>query len=116
MSVGIPMNNAIKGTVDITDLEDWGPKPNAIGPAPLQRGRSLLGGGDDRLEVGIWQCSPGTYILEAKSDEFCHILTGRWRLTHEGGEVMELEAGDSLLIPSGWKGKSEVLETVRKIH
>ncbi len=29
---------------------------------------------------------------------------------------MELEAGDSPLLPAGWKGTGEVLETVRKIY
>ena len=48
--------------------------------------------------------------------EFCHLLKGHWVLTSASGQITELRAGDSWVFPRGWKGTSEVVETVRKAY
>lgn len=47
--------------------------------------------------------------------EFCHTIKGHWILTSADGVVTEIKAGDSFAFPKGWKGTSEVVETVRKV-
>jgi uncharacterized cupin superfamily protein len=37
-------------------------------------------------------------------------------LTSVSGKVTEIRAGDSWVFPKGWKGTSEVVETVRKVY
>jgi uncharacterized cupin superfamily protein len=37
-------------------------------------------------------------------------------LTSESGQITELRAGDSWVLHRGWKGTSEVVETVRKVY
>jgi len=71
---------------------------------------------DGKQFAGTWECEPGVMDLDLDIMEFCHLLKGHWKLTSESGQVTELKAGDSWIFPRGWKGKSEVIETVRKVY
>jgi len=66
--------------------------------------------------AGTWECEPGKMQLDLEITEFCHLLKGHWLLTSESGQVTEIKAGDSWIFPRGWKGTSEVVETVRKVY
>ena len=44
------------------------------------------------------------------------LLGGRVRITPADGEAVELEEGDVLVMPKGWSGRWDVLETVRKFY
>ncbi|MEM9879379.1 MAG: cupin domain-containing protein [Pseudomonadota bacterium] len=68
------------------------------------------------MYAGTWECEPGVMELDLEITEFCHLLSGHWVLTSESGQVTEITAGDSWIFPKGWKGKSEVIETVRKVY
>lgn len=116
MGIDVTMGACVKDAVSMADLEDWGPKPDPVEGAPHQYGRSLIGGDEEAFEVGVWECTPGVYVLHIAADEFSHTVAGRWRLTHESGGEMELVAGDSLFLPGGWKGTVRVIETVRKVY
>ena len=48
--------------------------------------------------------------------EFCTVLSGRVALTDPDGSVQEFGAGDSYIVPKGFEGRFEVLETLRKIY
>ena len=71
---------------------------------------------EGNLTAGTWECEPGTMALDLNITEFCHLLQGHWKLTSESGQVTEIKAGDSWVFPNGWKGTSEVIETVRKVY
>lgn len=71
---------------------------------------------DGRLLMGVWESTPGTWAIDYLDWEYCHLLQGRCVITPEGGEPVELTAGDVFIIEPGLKGTWEVLETVRKYY
>jgi uncharacterized cupin superfamily protein len=71
---------------------------------------------DGKLLMGTWECTPGVWDVDYQDWEYCHFLQGRCVLTPQGGEPIELKAGDVFIIEPGFKGTWEVLETVRKYY
>lgn len=71
-------------------------------------------GEDDRLYCGIWECSPGTVTIDYAEWEFCRFLAGKAILTNEAGRSWTVQAGDAFIIPPGFKGTWQTVETVRK--
>ena len=69
---------------------------------------------DGQLVAGTWTSTPGRWHAFTGREEFCTLLSGRVRLIPEEGEAQEFGAGDSFLIPEGFRGDWEVLETAVK--
>lgn len=71
----------------------------------------------DSLDVGVWEATPGTFT--AVRDEFhevCQILSGSATITTAGGNPSMVGAGDTIIMPAGWKGTWEIHETIRKTY
>lgn len=66
------------------------------------------------LYAGIWEATPGKWLISYEEWEYCRILSGRSVITEEGGEPHEVGAGDSFVIRPGFRGTWEVIETTRK--
>lgn len=101
---------------------DGSPAPESGRPAP---DKLLAGdyrtvtynqwtGENDRLYCGTWDCSPGKVEIDYSEWEFCHLLAGEAVLTSANGQSWRLRAGDGFIIPPGFKGTWETVETVRK--
>jgi uncharacterized cupin superfamily protein len=72
---------------------------------------------DKAFSVGVWECTPYAEILNYPTEnEYCVVLKGKVSLTNPDGSVETFEAGDSYVVPAGFKGKFEVHETLRKIY
>ena len=69
---------------------------------------------DGTLLAGTWTSTPGKWRAFSGRDEFCVLLSGHVRLIHDDGSAQEYRAGDSFLIPNGFSGYWEVLETATK--
>jgi uncharacterized protein len=71
---------------------------------------------DGVLDCGIWQCEPGAWRIAfaPDKDEFFSVIEGRIRITGDDGRAGEFGPGDACVIPAGFHGTFEVLETVRK--
>jgi uncharacterized cupin superfamily protein len=80
---------------------------------PQAAGVILWKSADGKHCMGIWECSPGTFDW-THTDETATIAQGRATVTPEGGEPMELGAGDVAFFPEGTKSRWQVHETVRK--
>ena len=97
----------------IEQLEDWGPRTGADSGAPMMSGRVLYEGAG--VEVGFWRCTPGGWAIVDRPDtESVLILEGRARITDESGLMIELTAGSALVLPAGWSGRWDILDTVVK--
>ena len=68
------------------------------------------------FSAGEWVCEPGAWRIAfpEDEDEFFHIISGRVRITHSDGTAHEFGPGEACVIPAGFTGTFEVLETVRK--
>jgi uncharacterized cupin superfamily protein len=73
---------------------------------------------DARGNLGIWECQPGGWPVVNRPDtEFTYIVAGRATLTDDAtGKVVEIGAGDLVILPPGWTGRWDVIETVRKVY
>ena len=96
---------------------------------PLQVSGEKLLAGDPRQGVsnlysdpgaqfhsGIWEAEPATWRVNYTEHEFCHILQGRIRMTDDQGVVTEVAAGDSFVVPAGYRSTWQVLEKARKVY
>ena len=68
----------------------------------------------DGLFCGIWDSTPGAWRVVYDEWEYCRILSGRSVLTGDDGSRLEVGPGDSFVIPPGFTGVWEVIETTRK--
>jgi len=69
---------------------------------------------DKRLIAGTWTSTPGKWHAFTDRDEFCYILAGRCRLIDADGNASDYKTGDAFLIPNGFRGYWEVIETTTK--
>ena len=69
---------------------------------------------DGQLVAGTWTSTPGKWHAFTDRDEFCMILSGHVRLVDEAGHAQTFRAGDAFLIPNGFRGYWDVIETTTK--
>lgn len=69
---------------------------------------------DGTLTTGSWTSTPGKWHAFTDRDEFCYITEGHVELIHEDGTVESFRAGDAFLIPNGFRGFWNVIETTTK--
>ena len=69
---------------------------------------------DGKLTAGTWTSTPGKWHAFIDRDEFCMILSGHVRLIDEAGNAKEYRGGDAFLIPNGFRGYWDVIETTTK--
>jgi uncharacterized cupin superfamily protein len=99
------------------DLGEFIAKPTSIEGDQREASLALSTSADGRVEIGIWECSPGRFTADrSTSSEFCHFIAGRVEMTHTDGTKVTLGAGDAIDLPIGWKGEWRVLEQVRKLY
>tara|TARA_R110001592_G_scaffold295594_2_gene565739 strand:- start:94465 stop:94806 length:342 start_codon:yes stop_codon:yes gene_type:complete len=103
-----------KQPVALTDLAPCDSFGEPMGALPKQTYKAFHA--TEGYEMGTWECEPGKLRLEIQLTEFCHLIKGHWILTSDEGEITELRPGDSFVFPKGWKGVSDVVDTVRKVY
>ncbi len=69
---------------------------------------------EGRLMAGTWVSTPGKWHAFTDRDEFCYFISGHARLISEDGSAQTFKTGDAFLIPNGFRGYWEVLETTTK--
>ena len=84
--------------------------------APRQANANAYSTQDERFHCGVWEGSVGAWRVQYTEHEFCHLLSGRMRLRGDDGSDVLLEAGQSFIVPAGFTGTWEVLETARKLY
>ena len=84
--------------------------------APERRTWVLYESAPAGLVAGIWECEVGRWRIQMDptEHEYMVVLAGRCRLHATDGTYTEAGAGEALVIPAGFAGSFEVLETLRK--
>lgn len=94
-------------------LEPWGQRDGADSGDPQTAGKILFSG--HGMLAGVWECTPGGWeTVDRPATEAMIFLEGRARITPRDGEPVVFKAGDTFVLPKGWNGRWDVLETVRK--
>ena len=97
------------------ELEPLGPRVGSDAGDPQTAGITFFSG--HGVDVGVWECTPGGWaIVDRTNTETMMLLGGRVRITPADGDAVELEEGDVFVLPKGWSGRWDVLETVRKLY
>lgn len=66
--------------------------------------------------AGTWTSTPGRWHAFTDRDEFCYIVSGHVRLISDDGTVQSFRTGDAFVIPNGFSGDWEVVETTTKYY
>ncbi len=69
-----------------------------------------------KFSTGIWQSEIGKWEINYTEEEFCQILEGVSVITDAAGSAVTVSAGENFVIPSGFVGTWEVVETTKKIY
>ncbi len=96
------------------ELEEWGLLAEATGEAMQTSGLTLWQEGEQ--EIGVWECTPGPSFWKLETNEFVQIVAGRMTVTPDGGEPIEVGAGNTAVFPRGWAGTWEIHQTIRKVY
>jgi uncharacterized cupin superfamily protein len=92
------------------------PEEKCVKGQPLQRTWHHFTSADSRFFAGMWQAEPGCWEVHYSENEFCQILAGRSVLRDSSGHERLVQAGDNFVIPAGFSGQWEVVETTKKIY
>jgi len=107
----------IRGTATHEDLESWGPVGIPLSDPSCQlRGIKTVIPERDSTDTGIWECSPGKFRRQIEAGEVMHILSGECSFTPDGGEPIEIRAGDTLFLSPNTVGVWDIRSTVRKVY
>lgn len=101
---------------DATQLERWGAPSHVIAGRPETRGINAFSSRDGAFSAGVWEGTPGKWRIHFAEDELCVLLSGRVVLTDSAGAQRTFVAGDAFVIPAGFLGTWEVVETARKVY
>ena len=107
------MKLAIFDTSTMTATADAPDQAKVISGTPTHRTWNVEDDGQG-LYAGVWEATPGEWHVQYSEWEFCHIISGVSVLTSDDGTVQRVKAGDSFVIPRGYKGTWTVLETTLK--
>jgi uncharacterized protein len=106
---------ALSAEITSEPLEPWPLDPSQIlEGTPEASGKILWRSDDDRLAVGIWCCTPGSFSW-THVDETLIVIEGRVTVEREDGAgVIELRPGVVAFFEEGLRTRWRVHETVRK--
>ena len=83
---------------------------------PEQRTWHHFTSADEKFFAGYWEADAGCWRIRYTENEFCQIVSGESILRDSEGNERRLKAGDNFVIPAGFEGEWEVVETTRKIY
>lgn len=90
-------------------------RPVVIAGDPHESSRTLWA--HDRLECGVWECTPGEFPFRRDGyDEVFCVLSGHATLHTDGGQTFELIPGAVIVTPAGLTGRWVVHRTIRKAY
>ncbi|MGH8964131.1 MAG: cupin domain-containing protein [Actinomycetes bacterium] len=94
------------------------PSATPIEPAEILTRLDILHVSEDKkVNLGHWECEPGTSRWEYDNrQEIIQVISGSMTVQEDGGEPVKLGPGDNAVFPVGWKGTWTVHETFRKIY
>jgi len=106
--------------VPLIDFSGYAPLASEIDPTKMLAGQPSpmldhrYSDATQQFHCGTWGSDPGRWRIHYTEHEFCYLLFGRVRLVCDTGAVREYQAGDAFVIPAGFSGTWETIESCRK--
>jgi uncharacterized cupin superfamily protein len=85
-------------------------------PIPQAGDHTLYSSPDHSVRVGVWETEPGTVLLDMRSAEYVHVIQGDSILRRADGKTWKVKAGDSFIVPKGFKGEAKQTSHFRKLY
>lgn len=105
----------LKGSAQRSDLVDSGTVARPLGATVCRTSVRALDGVASH-QMGVWECTPGSYERQIVNAELMHVLGGRSTFTPVGGEPLRIEAGDTVFFPAHTEGRWDIHELMRKVY
>lgn len=70
---------------------------------------------DESFSMGLWESSNADIPSDWPYDEFMYVIKGQIVMTDESGNAYEINPGEGIIVPTGWKGTFKVPDGVVKI-
>lgn len=67
-----------------------------------------------QFSTGIWRSEPGKWRVAYTEEEYCQMLEGTSVVTDSQGRATTVTAGDNFVVPRGFTGTWEVVQTSTK--
>jgi len=72
-------------------------------------------------ELGVdswssWDCDASEFDWEYSNEEIAYVQKGKVIVTEQGGEKVEINAGDLVTFPKGLKCHWNILERIEKVY
>lgn len=83
---------------------------------PRQTVANYFADATQQFFAGRWSSSPGKWRIRYTESEFCCLIQGRVVLENLHGDRWEFGAGAGFVVPAGFEGTWEVLETCTKFY
>jgi uncharacterized cupin superfamily protein len=110
------MTDALHGTAADAILGDPVPKATTLTPGQTEADVELWADGAG-ASTGFWESTAGTFTSARDGySEVCQIVSGSVTIHTDGGAPFTLVAGDTVVLPDGWRGSWEVHERLRKLY
>ena len=111
--VAVKPNTSVRATALDLDPQPVAPD-QAVSGQPRTGFHALTEFGG--LEVGVWEMTPGV-MTDVESDEVFVVLSGSATVEFaDGGEAIQLAAGDVVRLAAGARTVWSVTETLRKVY
>lgn len=112
------MPEPVPALVSFSEPAEWeaaGPDPaRCVAGQPAARVANRYQDPAGRFYAGDWASTPGTWRVEYREHEFCHLLEGVVVLTAEDGRSWRFGPGEAWVIPAGFRGTWQTVEPARK--
>lgn len=102
-----------------TPPEEFTIRPDAdriLAGSPDQTAWNFFTDRTGQFSTGIWEGAPGVWRVTFTENEFCHLMSGVVVVRDEAGGERTFRAGSSFVMPAGFVGTWEVVETARKLY
>jgi uncharacterized cupin superfamily protein len=83
---------------------------------PVQRVANHFADATNQFFAGRWSSTPGSWRIRYTESELCVITHGKVAIASEDGQRTIFGPGDAFVIPAGFSGTWEVLESCTKIY
>lgn len=93
---------------------ETGQPDRIVAGSPVTRLQNYYTDPTGQFFCGMWESTPGKWQVSYGEEEFCSFLIGKATLTDASGHAETFSAGDAFIIPKGFTGTWETIETVRK--